>query len=140
MGQQFKQLLRLAFPLAVMQLGFHLTGLVDAAVAGRINETALGAVGMGGSAFFAVMVLGFGLVMGVDPLVSQALGGAKQTRAWQVVRHGLILAAIITPLISLLILAVIYVGLPFFTSDADLLRQTQHYTLARLPAVFPMLA
>ena len=78
---------RLALPLGLAAAAQALMGVVDTAVVGRAGAAALAGTGLGNVLFFAVTVLGMGLMMGLDPLVSQALGARDAARArhllWQ---------------------------------------------------------
>ncbi|HVR42796.1 MAG TPA: MATE family efflux transporter [Thermoanaerobaculia bacterium] len=85
---ELRALTRLALPLAAAQAGTQLMGLVDVAVLGRLGATELGAAGLGNSLFFALAILGMGIVMGIDPLVSQALGAGEETQARRVLWQG----------------------------------------------------
>jgi MATE family multidrug resistance protein len=73
-------LLRLALPLIGVSAGFQLMGMVDTAVVGRLSQVALGAVGLANGVYFTLAVLGLGLMMGMDPLIAQALGAGDRTR------------------------------------------------------------
>lgn len=87
-------MLRLAAPLAAGHAGMQLMSVVDTAVVGRLGATALGAVGLGSACFFAVWVFGMGLVMGIDPLVSQAVGAGDEVRARRILWQGVWMALI----------------------------------------------
>ena len=89
-------LARLALPLIVARAGHNLMGVVDTMVAGRISPSAVGAVGLGFGAFFVVFVLPFGFVLGLDPLVSHAVGSKNRER-W---RAGLVAARWIAVVVS----------------------------------------
>jgi MATE family multidrug resistance protein len=89
---EFFQLIRLALPIAFAQGGQALMGLVDVAVVGRVGKSALAAVGLANSVFFAVAVVGMGLMMGLDPLASQALGAGDRVRARKLLWQGVWLA------------------------------------------------
>jgi multidrug resistance protein, MATE family len=84
---EFRQLLRLALPLALMQAGHSAMGAVDTAVVGRTGAVQLAGVGLGNGLFFAIAFFGIGLLMGADPLISQAVGAGDWARArrlyWQ---------------------------------------------------------
>ncbi|MGH9457591.1 MAG: MATE family efflux transporter [Thermoanaerobaculia bacterium] len=90
--RELRALVRLALPLAAAQAGTTLMGLVDVAVLGRLGATELGAAGIGNSLFFAIAMLGMGIVMGVDPLVSQALGARNPLHARRILWQGIWLA------------------------------------------------
>jgi len=84
---ELRALARLAVPLALAAAAQSLMGVVDTAVVGRAGPAALAGTGLGNILFFAVSVLGMGLMMGLDPLVSQAFGAGDAPRArhllWQ---------------------------------------------------------
>lgn len=97
--------LRLAIPLAAQQLGFQLMGLVDAAMLGRLDDTALAAAGVGNSLLFAVSSLGVGVVMGLDTVVPQALGAGRPVDARRALGGGLRLALLTGLACTLLLIA-----------------------------------
>src|SRR5690349_10699362 len=72
-------------------------GLVDMAVIGRLGGRELAAAGLANAIFFGVSVFGLGLMLGLDPLISQAVGAGDEQGArrilWQGVWLGLITAA-----------------------------------------------
>jgi MATE family multidrug resistance protein len=84
---ELRELTRLALPISIAQAGQALMGLVDTLVVGRAGTSALAAVGLGNGLFFAVSGFGMGLMMGFDPLLSQAMGARQYSRArallWQ---------------------------------------------------------
>jgi MATE family multidrug resistance protein len=84
---ELRPLLRLALPLAVAQGGQALMGLVDTAVVGHAGSLPLAGTGLGLALFMALAVFGMGVMHGVDPLVSQAMGAGDPRRArgvlWQ---------------------------------------------------------
>ena len=86
---ELKGLIKLAAPLALAQAGQALMGVVDTAVVGRVSDVAQGAVGLGNGLVMSVAVLGLGVMLAFDPLVSQAIGAGKPERArtlfWQAV-------------------------------------------------------
>ncbi len=71
-------MLELALPVVISYLGLMTMGLVDLICVGRISATALGAVGVGTSIFAWAMVLGMGLLTGLDYLVSHSFGAGKR--------------------------------------------------------------
>ncbi|HET6439760.1 MAG TPA: MATE family efflux transporter [Anaeromyxobacter sp.] len=82
---ELRRLLALALPLSITQAGQALMGVVDVAVLGRVDPVLLGAVGLGNALFFGIGILGMGVMYGVDPLVSQALGAGDGERARRLV-------------------------------------------------------
>ncbi|MFP2909127.1 MATE family efflux transporter [Pyxidicoccus sp. 3LFB2] len=106
---ELRELSRLAFPIAIAQGGQALMGLVDTIVVGRAGTSALASVGLGNSLFFAVSGFGMGLMMGFDPLLSQAIGARQYARArallwqggWMSLFAGVVLATLLllTPML-----------------------------------------
>jgi len=87
--------IRLAIPMAAQQLGFQLMGMVDAALLGRYDDTALAAAGVGNNLLFAITSVGVGVVMGLDSVLPQALGAGRRTEARRALGAGLRLAILI---------------------------------------------
>src|SRR5438874_6645739 len=89
---ELRALVRLAAPLAAAQAGTQLMSLVDLAVVGRLGARELAAAGLGNTIFFAISVIGIGLVFGIDPMISHALGAGDAQRARHVLWQGVWLA------------------------------------------------
>ncbi|WP_434347064.1 MATE family efflux transporter [Myxococcus virescens] len=101
---ELRELARLAVPIAIAQGGQALMGLVDTLVVGRAGTSALASVGLGNGLFFAVSGFGMGLMMGFDPLLSQAMGARQFTRARALLWQGGWLALFAGVLLALLLL------------------------------------
>jgi MATE family multidrug resistance protein len=72
------QLLRLAWPVILSYLALMIMGLVDLLFVGRVSPEAVGAVGIGTAVFSWFMMIGIGVLTGLDPLVSQAFGAGDR--------------------------------------------------------------
>jgi multidrug resistance protein, MATE family len=70
-------MLRLAIPVVLAELGWMAMGLVDTMMVGRVGPVDLGAVSIGGTLFYTVVIFGAGLMLGLDTLVSQAFGAGR---------------------------------------------------------------
>ncbi len=136
---ELKTLLRLAGPLAVVQVGLSLMSFVDTAVAGHMSSTALAATGLGGSVFFLVAIMGLGVVLGLDPLASQAFGAGEPRRARAAMWQGVWTALIVSLPLSLVML-VLATQLERFGVLPEIAALGREYLLARIPSLFPMLA
>jgi len=97
--------LRLAIPLAAQQLGFQLMGMVDAAMLGRYDDVALAAAGVGNNLLFAISSLGWGIVMGLDTVLPQAVGAGRHDDARRALGGGLRLAILTGLACTLFVLA-----------------------------------
>lgn len=111
-------LFRLAVPLAVTQAGQALMGVVDVAVLGRAGRVALGGAGLGNALFFSVVVLGMGVMLGFDPLVSQALGAGDLGRARRLVWQAAWLATGLAAVLAVPVLLAPHLLEPFGVGPA----------------------
>lgn len=82
----------LAAPIAVMQMGMILYGLVDTFFLGRVSPTAIAGVAVGHAAFSTLIVTGLGILLGIDTLSSQAYGAGKPADCAAILLHACALA------------------------------------------------
>ena len=97
-GGNLPVLLRLAGPIALSQLSFTAMGFVDTIMVGRLGEVALAGVALGNAIYFAILIFGLGVIMGVGPLIAQAFGARADEDVARFARQGLWLATLLTPL------------------------------------------
>ncbi len=102
---ELREQVKLAIPLALQQLGFQLMNTVDALLLGRYDDTALAAAGTGGNLLFVVVAIGLGILMGMDTVVPQALGGNRPDDARRYLGAGLRLAILVGLAGTLVVLA-----------------------------------
>jgi MATE family multidrug resistance protein len=135
--RELRALFRLAAPVAIAQAGTQLMGLVDVAVLGRLGARELAASGVGNAVFFAFSVVGIGTVLGIDPLVAQAVGAGDHVRARRELWQGVWLAVAVSAVLSVVIIggafAVPLVGAPELTEDA------RAFLLVRTTSLLPLL-
>lgn len=91
-----RALLRLAFPVVLAQLGMMLLGVVDTMMVGRIDESAMAAVGTGHTFSFAFMIIGIGMLLVLDPFISQAYGAREHGRVSESFWRGGVLALVLS--------------------------------------------
>jgi len=101
--EELQRLFALAFPLAAAEAGTQAMSLVDMAVIGRLGGLELAAAGLANAVFFGISVFGLGLMLGVDPLISQAVGARELSRARRVMWQGIWLALITAALLTVLL-------------------------------------
>lgn len=134
----WREVLALAVPLALVQVGASFLGVIDTAVVGRTTPEQLAAVGLGNSILFAITIIGMGLVLGSEPIIAQALGAGDVVRARRGFRQGMWAALLVTPPILLLVGAAL-VALPYAGVDASVVPHVRLYVAARSAAVLPFL-
>jgi MATE family multidrug resistance protein len=138
MRDERNALIALALPLAAQQVGNQLMGLVDAGMLGRYSDAALAGAGLGNNLLFAITSLGMGIVMGMDTVVPQALGGGRIADARRAVGAGVRLAVLVGLISTLLVF-----GTPLLMDiigvDADVLNETRAYVYLRAIGIVPFL-
>ena len=92
----------LAAPVVIAEVGWVSMQIVDVAMVGRLGPEAIGAVGVGSALFLALSVFGMGLLLGLDTLVSQAFGARDRPACDRWLRHGVVLALVLTLPLGLL--------------------------------------
>lgn len=132
------QLFRLAAPLAAAQAGTQLMGLVDVSVLGRLGARELAASGLGNAIFFSISVIGMGMMFGIDPMISQAIGAGDRVRARQVMWQGIWLGLIVTAALSAVLVAAA-VAIPSMGVKPELIDPGRTYLLVRTLSLAPFL-
>jgi MATE family multidrug resistance protein len=112
---------RLALPLILVYAGYNVMGLVDTVIVGRLQASALGAVGIGNGIFNALALVGLGAVLGVDPIAAQAIGAGDEAGARRALDAGLRVAWLVgIPITGLVI------GAAFLLAPAGVEPATAH--------------
>ena len=86
---EFAETVKLAFPLAVTQLGQIAMMTTDLALLGRLGDQVVAAAALSHTVLFAAFTLGMGLMSAVAPLASQAFGARNPRFVRRSVRVGL---------------------------------------------------
>jgi len=137
--KELRELVGLALPVAAVQVGMMLMGVVDTIMVGHFSARDLAAVALGNLYFFTVIVFPMGLLMSLDPVVSQAVGAGDRPavgRAFQ--RGGLLALGLSIPAgLALLPGAAL---LTVLRQPAEVVPVAAGYALASIPGIFPFLA
>lgn len=133
-----KDLLRLAAPLAAQQVGFQLMGTVDALILGRWSPAALAGAGVGNNLMFFVVSIAMGIVMGIDSIVPQAIGGGRPADARRAVGAGMRLALLVGLIATLLVMLTPAV-LELAHVTPEVVVEARPYTYMRALGVVPSL-
>jgi MATE family multidrug resistance protein len=103
--QDVRVVLKLAVPVALGELGWMAMTTVDTIMVGRLGPAAIGAIGIGSSAFYSFAIFGMGLLLGLDTLVSQSYGAGDREDCHKSLTQGFHLAVAMTvPLMILFVL------------------------------------
>lgn len=98
MRESLLEVLRLAGPVILAELGWIFMGVVDTIMVGPLGPTAIGAVSVGHILVDLVAIFGLGLLLGLDTLVSQSFGAGDLRDCDHSLWQGLYVGAVFTPL------------------------------------------
>jgi len=107
-------------------------------VVGRLGTNELAAAGLGNAIFFTISVIGIGLALGVDPIISHAFGGGDPVRARHVLWQGVWLALGVTAVLTIPLLAAPML-FPLFPVEQPLQKLALQFLFVRTPGLAPML-
>src|SRR4029079_9628409 len=96
---ELRSMLALAAPLVFSELGWIAMGIEDTMFVGRVNAESIGAVSLGGGVFYTIAFFASGLLLGLDTLVSQAVGAGDFDDARHSLVNGVWLALLLIPMV-----------------------------------------
>src|SRR5688572_15515317 len=131
---ELKIVSRLSVPVVLSQLGLMAMGVVDTLMVSRLGVMELGASALGNAWQWTWMSLGVGLVMGIDPLISQAHGRGDGASTALALQRGIVLGLVASvPIMLCLVLT--EPGLVLLGQDPEVARVAGRYNLYKLPTV-----
>lgn len=133
---EMAEMVRLAFPVAVVQVGMMAMGVADTIMVGHVSARDLAAVALGHLYFFAITIVGVGILMALDPIVSQGVGARDRLQVARGLQRGIVLAGLLTVASSVLFLPVQPL-LGVLRQPEDVVPVAAGYALASVPGLFP---
>ena len=103
-----KQMLRIAIPLALAELGWMAMSVVDNIMVGRLPDpaAAIGSASVGSALFYSLAIFGIGIMSGLDPMISKAFGAGDWGAARGSMASGLVLSGLVSvPLMGVIVAA-----------------------------------
>lgn len=131
-------LLLLAVPIIASQLGQIGMNTADTIMVGPLGAVPLAAAGLGSGLHIVMVMIGAGILVGMNPMVSHAFGAGRMAECRHVLRQGLLLATAL----SLPVAALTLLGEPIallFGQDAEVAALTGRYMVALAPGIPPVL-
>ncbi len=107
--RELRPMLFLSGPVVMTELGWMTMSLVDTMMVGRVSAEAIGAVSIGTAVFLAATILGMGLSLGLDTLVSQAHGANQSQECQRWLVQGIYLSLLLSPLM----MSILWGSLPY---------------------------
>lgn len=124
--KELRELLALAIPVVLSELGWMSMSIVDTIMVGRLSAEAIGAVGMGNAVYYAPALFGIGVLLGLDTLVSQSYGRGDFDECHHWLSQGVYIAIGFTPLLMLLLWAA-PLAFPYLHVNASVSQQSTEY-------------
>jgi MATE family multidrug resistance protein len=106
---ELRAMIALAVPVVLSELGWMAQGVVDTIMVGRLGPAAIGAVALGNAVYYTPSLFGYGLLLGLDTLVSHAYGRRDHDACHRWMAQGVYLACIVTPPLMLLVFGASFV-------------------------------
>ena len=136
--RELRELFRLALPLAAAQAGTQLMGLVDVAVLGRAGAAELAGSGLANAVYFAISIFGMGMVLGIDPLIAQAVGAGNHARARHVLWQGVWLALFVSAGLMVVLFAAT-AAIPLIGAQPEIVGHARAFLFVRTFSLTPFL-
>jgi MATE family multidrug resistance protein len=133
---ELRALGKLALPIVVIQVGLMFMGVVDTIMVGHVSAAALAAVALGNLYFFAAAIFGMGVLLALDPVVSQAVGAQDEVAIARAVQRGFVISMLLTLFVSA-VLPTAGSVLHALRQPADVVPLAHTYIMATIPGVAP---
>lgn len=124
--QHLIDILKIAAPIVVGNLGYVLIGVTDVFVAAKHSVNALAAIALANSFLYTVLILGIGLLNGISILLSNKRGEKERTKKY--LFSSIILSQILAFFTLFAILAVTAV-IPYCGFSQDIINDIQIYMI-----------
>ena len=138
-SSDIRAMLRLALPVAGVQLGIMAMGVTDTIMVGHVSPTALAAAALGNLYFFIAGIFGQGTLMSLDPVISQAVGARDDDAISRALQRGLVLSLGLTVVTCATFLPVRW-ALTLLRQPAEVIPGAASYVWIAIPGVFPFFA
>lgn len=134
-----RALTQLALPIVVVQSGIMLMGVVDTIVVGHLSAEALASVALGNMYFWGIGIFGLGVIMAVDPIVSQAVGARDEPAIARAIQRALLISVLLSVLVSIAMLTALP-ALHFLKQPAAIIPDAALFCRIMIPGTLPLFA
>ena len=128
-------------PLALGELGWMSTYIVDALMVGRLTNSplAISASSLGNTIFYAIVFSAIYLLNGLETLIAQAFGRGEQQECVYLLIQSFWIAIAATPIVMLTTVGVLHL-LPHLGTPPDIVAETARYVHALVWSTAPLMA
>lgn len=134
----FAAVFRLAVPVVTVQVGLMFMGVVDTLMVGRVSSEALASVALGNSYVWGVICFMMGILLALDPIISQAVGAGEHESVARGVQRGIILSFLVSIIAGILMVPVGPV-LALLQQPEEVVPAAEVYTHIVIPGVLPFM-
>ena len=131
---EIRTLVRLALPIVLANCGLQAMMTVDTLMVTRIGTEAIAAAGLGNVWIMGTTLFALGILLGMDPIVTQAHGAGDGRRAGIALQRGIVLSLVVG-----VGLAVLWLFTEDFLllagQDPDIAHQAHLYALVQIPCI-----
>ena len=140
-GKEIRATLGIGGPLALGELGWMSTYIVDALMIGRLPHSALAiaASSLGNTIYYAVVFFVVYLLNGMEAMVPQAIGRGDRPEGVRLLAQSFWIVLLGTPLVMVATMASLWL-LPHFGTPAEVVSEARHYLGALIWSTAPLLA
>lgn len=133
--------LRLGAPLALGELGWMSTYIVDALMVGRLANSplAISASSLGNTIYYAIVFCAIYLMNGLETLIAQAYGRGNEGEAVRLLAQSIWMVVVGTPLVMLLTLGALPL-LPHLGTPPEIVAETARYVKPLVWSTAPLMA
>ena len=130
----------LGAPLALGELGWMSTYIVDALMVGRLHNSplAISASSLGNTIFYAIVFCAIYLLNGLETLIAQAFGRDQEEECVYLLMQSFWIAAISTPIVMAATLGSLLL-LPHFGTPPEIVRETSTYVHSLVWSTAPLM-
>lgn len=134
----YKNIIKLALPVIISQVGGMTVALADTIMVGQLGAKPLAAVSFANSLSWVIYLCGMGLAMGLTPLVGRAFARGDRQRLGSLLRNSFIINTIIGVLFTFVILG-LSMAMPYMGQDPDIIPDARGYILFQILSALPIM-
>jgi multidrug resistance protein, MATE family len=135
---ELRELVALAVPVVLSEVGWMAQGVVDVIMVGPLGPSAIGAVALGNAVCYTPSLFGVGLMLGLDTLVAQAYGRRDHDECHRWLAQSVYLGLIAAPVIMVLLAAASF-AFPHFGIAREVALPASGYLRILLWSTLPLL-